>query len=167
MSFKVVRIFFSLIISTNLIKVQTNSIENDPTILSWIKSTGYDYSGILTNIDKVEYSSNYVSIHSSGIPSYSIGPWSNNSEIPFAQNVTFKISRNIEKRNSAASKKKAAQKVGLLVNGVGIYNSNDGQSYLNLGNNTISRFMIIKKYFIRNYLYQRSMGKKCKFFQLI
>ena len=167
MSCKVVRIFLSLIVSTNLIKAQTNSIENDPTILSWIKSTGYGYSGILTNIDTVEFSSNYVSIHSSGIPSYSTGPWSNSSEIPLAQNVTFKISRNIDKRNSPATKIKAAQKVGILVNGVGIYNSNDGQSYLNLGKISISRLIIIKKYFIRNYLYQRSMGKKCKFFQLI
>jgi hypothetical protein len=161
MSFKLVKIFLSLIISTNLIKAQISSIENDPTILSWIKSTGFGYSGILTNIDKVEYSSNYVSIHSSGIPSYSTGPWSNSSEIPLAQNVTFKLSRNIGKQNSAATKKKAAQKVGILVNGVSIYNSNDGQSYLNLGNNTINSIIIIKKYFTCNYLYQRIMGKKC------
>ncbi len=118
----------------NFIETQTNLNGFDATILSWIKSTGYGYNRILANINKIEYSTNYVHVHSEGIPSYSIGPW-NASEVAQAQNLSFKLSRNINNLKEAAKNRvKATQKVGILVDGVGLYNSNDGQSYLNLGN---------------------------------
>jgi len=126
-------IFLMLIILIGFIKAQINSTGYDATILSWIKSAGYGYNRILTNINKIEYSPNYVRIHTEGIPSYSMGPWNISSEAPMAQNLTFKIARNLNLQNSTTNKFKAAGKVGLLINGVSIYNSNDGQSYLNMG----------------------------------
>ena len=134
MNSNAISICLNLILLINFIETQTNSNGFDATILSWIKTTGYGYNGILANINKIEYSSNYVYVHSEGIPSYSIGPW-NTSEVVQAQNLSFKLSRNINNLKEAAKNRaKATQKVGILVDGVGLYNSNDGQSYLNLGN---------------------------------
>ena len=46
----------------------------DPLITSWIKSSGLAASGsgkgLLTNVLKIGYDSNYVYIQSTGIPSY-------------------------------------------------------------------------------------------------
>ncbi len=134
MNSNAISICLSLILLINFIETQTNSNGFDATILSWIKTTGYGYNGILANINKIEYSTNYVHVHSEGIPSYSIGPW-NASEVAQAQNLSFKLSRNINNLKEAAKNRaKATQKVGILIDGVGLYNSNDGQSYLNLGN---------------------------------
>jgi hypothetical protein len=132
-----ISICLGLIFFINFTETQPNSNGFDATILSWIKSTGYGYNGILANINKIEYSSNYVYVHSEGIPSYSIGPW-NTSEVAQAQNLNFKLSRNIYNlKEVTKNKTKATQKVGILVDGVGLYNSNDGQSYLNLGNHIL------------------------------
>lgn len=54
---------------------------SDPLLSSWVRCTGYGSgkgSSILANIQKIMYSSNYVYVYTSGVPSYSIGPWNSN-----------------------------------------------------------------------------------------
>jgi len=105
--------------------------QTDPIITSWKKSNGTGYSGITADVDKVQYSTSYVYVHTSGIPSYSIGPWTNNPNKPANMDATYKISRN----PTVASTKTATPMghMGVLINGVALYNPQDGYSYNNLG----------------------------------
>ena len=105
--------------------------QTDPIITSWKKSNGTGYSGITADVDKVQYSANYVYVHTSGIPSYSIGPWANNPNTPKNMDATYKFTRN----PTAASTKTATPMghIGILINGVALYNPQDGYSYNNLG----------------------------------
>ena len=105
--------------------------QTDPIIISWKKSNGTGYKGITADVDKVQYSANYVYVHASSIPSYSIGPWTNNANIPVNMDATFRLTRN----PTAASTKTATPMghIGILINGVALYNPQDGFSYNNLG----------------------------------
>ena len=108
-----------------------SSITQNPLLKSWKKSNGTGYSGITADVDKVQYSANYVYVHTSGIPSYSIGPWPNNPNTPKNMNSTFRITLN----PTVASTKTATPMghIGILINGVALYNPQDGYSYNNLG----------------------------------
>ena len=55
--------------------IQNIIAQTDPIITAWKKTTGTGYKGILANVDVIKYSNDFVYVHTSGIPSYSIGPW--------------------------------------------------------------------------------------------
>jgi hypothetical protein len=49
---------------------------SDPMLNYWIKPTGLSGYGGYNNVNKVQYSSKYVYVSASGVPSWSpIGPW--------------------------------------------------------------------------------------------
>jgi hypothetical protein len=55
--------------------IQNIKAQTDPIITVWKKSIGKGYKGIIANIDLIKYSNDFVYVHTSGIPSYNIGPW--------------------------------------------------------------------------------------------
>lgn len=116
----------SLLLLCKSIKAQTN-----PIITAWSKSTGTGYNGYKANVTKIQYSSDYVYISTSSIPGYSIGPWKSNPNTPTDQQFTFKFPLN---PTQATTKTLVPLgHVGLWLNGVSVYNADDGQSYNSLG----------------------------------
>jgi hypothetical protein len=76
----------------------------DPAITSWIKSSGNGYNSIVADVKKIQYSTNYVYVSANSVPSYSIGPWSNNPNVPKAQDKTYKIPRNPVQKSGTKTK---------------------------------------------------------------
>ncbi len=102
-----------------------------PEIYSWKQNlTGVTgYNGILADVQQVFYSANNSYVKCTGIPSYSIGPWAMNPNVASNQNWTFKIARFPvpDPTPSAAGN----GQLGVLVNGVVLFNSGDAMSYNN------------------------------------
>ena len=103
-----------------------------PEIYSWQQNinniTGYN--GIPADVQQVFYSDNYSYIKCTGIPSYTIGPWAMNPNIPTNQNWTFKITR-FPVPDPTPSTAGNGQ-IGVLKNGVVLFNYGDAMSYNNL-----------------------------------
>jgi len=116
---------FTFVLLCKSLNAQTN-----PVITAWAKSTGTGYNGIKANITKIQYSTNYAYISASSIPGYTIGPWSN-PNTPADMKYIFKFPLT----PSAATTKTNVPfgHIGILLNGVSIYNADDGQSYNSLG----------------------------------
>jgi hypothetical protein len=106
---------------------------SNPIVYSWTKSTGKNgYNSILADVSKIEYSSNYVYITANSVPgTYAVGPtWIANPNVPQEQNHVLKFPLN----PTRATTKKTAVGLGIIgawLNGVSIYNANDGRSYNN------------------------------------
>lgn len=83
----------------------------------------------MNNVDSIQYSSNYVYVHSNSIPAYSIGPWKANPNNPTALNFYFKFPR----KPTPASQKTSTPlgHMGILINGVSLFNPSDAFSYNN------------------------------------
>jgi len=101
-------------------------------ITSWIKSTGTGYNSIVADVKKIQYSTNYVYVSTDSVPSYNIGPWTNNPNDPSAQDKTYKFPRNPVQK-SGTKTKVGLGTVGLWSNGVSMFNADDGMSYNNQG----------------------------------
>lgn len=107
---------------------------SDPELSSWLLNTtgitGYD--GLPANVQKVQYSQDYVYISSSGIPAYSIGPWPGDPNTASDQNFVFQIPRNpVEETGTHTSTPLGTTAV--LINGVAVFNAEDAHTYNNLG----------------------------------
>src|SRR6187455_1353496 len=102
-----------------------------PEIYSWKQNTSgvTGYGGILADVQQVFYSANFSYVKCTGIPSYNIGPWPMNPNLPTNQNWSFKIARFpvADPTPSAAGN----GQIGVLVNGVVLFNSGDAMSYNN------------------------------------
>ena len=74
-----------------------NFTNAQPELTSWILNSNgkTGYNGISSNIQKLQYSANYIYVSASCIPGYDIGPWTANPNKPSNQNFVFKITRNI------------------------------------------------------------------------
>ncbi len=105
---------------------------NDPELSSWLlNTTGITgYNGLPANIQKVQYSQNYVYISSTDIPAYSIGPWPGDPNVAEEQNFVFQIPRHPEEETGAKTSTPLGP-IGVLINGVVIFNSEDAHSYNN------------------------------------
>jgi hypothetical protein len=105
-----------------------------PELSSWILNTNgaTGYNGIPSNIQKLQYSTDYIYVSASCIPGYDIGPWKANPNTASNQNFVFKITRKPTKNNGNATKIGLGH-VGIWSNGVSIYNASDGMSYNNAG----------------------------------
>ena len=102
-----------------------------PDVSSWkINIDGTTgYSGIAADVQQVSYSLNYTYVKCTGIPSYTIGPWAMNPNIPSNQNWTFKIAR-FPVYDPTPSTAGNGQ-IGVLINGVVLFNPGDAMSYNN------------------------------------
>lgn len=114
----------------------------DPTIINWVQCTGKKgYSSQLSDVQKVEYSTSYVYITSTSIPgTYTVGgagwnsskPWADDPYTPVAQ-PTFRVQ--IPRSPVIATTTTAVPMgtFGIMLNGVSLYNSNDGNVYTKSG----------------------------------
>jgi len=111
-----------------------NFTNAQPELTSWILNSNgkTGYNGISSNIQKLQYSANYIYISASCIPGYDIGPWTANPNKPSNQNFVFKITRKPVKNNNTPTKVGLGH-VGIWSNGVSIYNASDGMSYNSAG----------------------------------
>ncbi|HVA98462.1 MAG TPA: YHYH protein [Bacteroidia bacterium] len=124
-------LFFSLLIA---ISIQSAFAQNFPVITSWdINTSGATgYAGILSNCQTVQFDSNNVYISCTCIPGYSIGPWTGDPNIPANQNFVYKMARNPQ-QNTGTLTAVGLGHIGVWSNGVSIFNSQDANSYNNLG----------------------------------
>ena len=102
-----------------------------PEIYSWKQNTSglTGYNGIPADVQQVFYSAGYAYVKSTGIPSYTIGPWQMNPNVPSNQNWTFKITRNPVYDNTPSTVGNG--QIGVLINGVVLFNAGDAMSYNN------------------------------------
>jgi len=120
-----------------------------PAITSWVINTtgltGYNcpscttpvYGSIPANVQSVSYTSTDAYIKSQGIPSYNVGPWTNNPNTPSAQNKTWKITLS-PAANTGTKTTTGLGLIGVWSNGVGIFNGMDGY-YWNSSTNSIAQ----------------------------
>lgn len=111
-----------------------NSQTLTPEVTSWIINTNNQtgYGSILTNVQKVQYTSTDVYVSSTCIPGYDIGPWTGNPNTPANQNFVFKITRS-PKKNTGTLTATQLGHIGVWSNGVSIFNAKDARSYNNAG----------------------------------
>ncbi|HEX8522670.1 MAG TPA: YHYH protein [Tepidisphaeraceae bacterium] len=115
----------------------------DPAITSWKQNTtgakgnstnaqiNSYVSSITADVDKVAYDSTFAYMHSSGVPSHNVGPFAGNPAYPANQNRTSRIPR-VPQVNSGTKTATGLGNIGVMVNGVGIFNARDAASYNNL-----------------------------------
>jgi hypothetical protein len=102
-----------------------------PAITSWIQNpdttlaANRGYGNIPSNCIKIQYSTTDVYVSCFCIPGYSIGPW-NNPNVAENQNFCYKITLNPQK-NTGAHTAIGLGHIGVLTNGVSIFNANDAQ----------------------------------------
>lgn len=89
-------------------------------------------TSILTNVQRVQYSSNNVYVSATCIPDFTIGPWTANPNTPVNKNFTFKITRQ-PTQNTGILVGTPLGHIGVWSNGVSIFNAKDGMSYNNAG----------------------------------
>ncbi len=102
-----------------------------PVVTNWkLNLTGQTgYGGIAADVQQVLYSTSFVYVKSTNIPSYSIGPWPGNPNTPSNQNWTFKFPKT--PTYAATGVAVGLGHVGVLLNGVVFYNALDAMSYNN------------------------------------
>ena len=108
-----------------------------PTVTSWVFNTtgltGYNCSGCSTphygtipaNIQSVYYTTTDAYITCASIPSYNIGPWPGNPNVPSDQHLVLDIPRN-PTPNTGTLTAVPMGHAGVWSNGVTIYNPRDG-----------------------------------------
>jgi hypothetical protein len=120
--------------------------QTNPAILKWLQNntvTGTYYksgsstalpNGILVNCQKVEYSSNWVYVHTKGVPSYPTGPFlDGNPSVASDQNGIFKFPLNPTK-NTGTLTATSGGNIGLFINGVALFDFRDGVAWNNATN---------------------------------
>ncbi len=97
-----------------------------PTITSWVinidNSTGY--LGQLSNVQSVDYTSNFAFISCTCIPGYDIGPWVGNPNSAANQDFCFRITMNPQE-NTGVLINTGLGHIGVWRNGVSIFNAKD------------------------------------------
>jgi len=84
---------------------------------------------IPANVQQVRYTGSNVYIKATGIPDYNIGPFNGNPNIPANDNATFDIPRNPQPAATHTATGLGA--IGVLINGVDVFNMSDANSYQN------------------------------------
>lgn len=116
--------------------------QSDPEITSWLintnGTTGRHYvegnstpitDSYLANVETVEYSDDYVYVHSAGIPSYIVGPYMDGNPALATDNEwIFKIPR-VPAENTGNGTETPLGSIGVFINGVPMYNYSDAMSY--------------------------------------
>ena len=96
----------------------------DPTINAAI-------TNVLADVQSVQYNANYSYISATTVPSYSIGPFNRNPNVPGNTRSVFRIPRN--PRSTTTKTATGLGPIGVLVNGVPFFNALDARSYFNRG----------------------------------
>lgn len=103
-----------------------------PVITSWMVNIHgiLGYASISANCQADQFDSNNVYISCTDIPAYSIGPWPGDPNFPSNQGFVYKITRNPVK-NSGTPTAAPLGHIGIWINGVSDFNSEDANSYNN------------------------------------
>jgi hypothetical protein len=121
--------------------------QTNPVITSWLQNSGgitgrHYISGnstpivdnVQANVQTVQYSTNWVYVSTQGIPAYITGPFlDGNPSLASAQNAIFKIPLN-PVQNTGTPTGTTPGNIGLLINGVAIFDYRDGVSWQNATN---------------------------------
>ncbi len=122
---------FFIAISYNALLAQVT----DPEITSWIINPGgqVGYNNIPSNCQLVQYATNNVYVSCTCVPGYSIGPW-NNPNVAQNQNFVYKITRHPQQQTGAKTAVGMGH-IGVLINGVSLFNVYDGYWWDSTANN--------------------------------
>jgi hypothetical protein len=133
----------TITMSANILAAPAISPSVDTYVTSWMintngatgKSTDTTINNavksIPANVQQVRYTSTNVYIKATGIPDYNIGPFNGNPNVPANDNATFDIPRNPQTATTHTATGLGA--IGVLINGVDVFNMSDAMSYQNLG----------------------------------
>ncbi len=123
-----------------IIGFHTNAQLN-PAVTAWIQNTsqtGTYYvegnstainNGILVNCQLVEYSDDFVYVHTNGIPAYTTGPFlDGNPSQATSQNKIFKIPLN-PVQNTGNLNATTPGNIGIFINGVALFDYRDGVAW--------------------------------------
>ncbi len=112
-----------------------------PVVTSWLQNTtvyGRHYvsgnstpiqDNVLCNTQTIEYSNNWVYIHTHGIPTYVTGPYlDGNPSVASDQNAIFKMPLN-PTQNTGTPTATSGGNIGLFINGVALFDYRDGASW--------------------------------------
>jgi hypothetical protein len=128
---------FVLLFFVGQLLAQTN-----PAISSWLQNTtnlkGRHYvsgnstpidDAVLANVQSVQYSTNWVYVSATGIPSYITGPFQDgNPSLATAQTGFFKIPLN-PVQNTGATTPTTPGNIGVFINGVALFDYRDGVAW--------------------------------------
>lgn len=144
----------SNLIALILIQIALCSAVTDKVITSWTQCTGKKgYNSQLSDVQKIQYSDNYVYISSTSIPgTYTVGGggWADDPYVPVAQTFVIKLPRNPVVATTTTAIPLGTS--GIWLNGVSIYNANDGKSYNNDG------YWYRNAYFFEGYSFDNCSG---------
>ena len=118
-----------------------NSFAQGPAITSWLQNNtiyGSHYvsgnstpiqDAVLANTQLIEYSANWVYVHTHGIPTYVTGPFlDGNPSVASDQNAIFKFPLN-PTQNTGTATSTTGGNIGLFINGVALFDYRDGASW--------------------------------------
>ena len=116
-----------------LLGISQGRAQLGPVVTSWILNTtgATGYAGIETNVQMIQYSDSFVYVSATCIPGYSIGPWIGSPAIPSNQNFVYQVPR-YPQPNTGTPFAVGLGHIGVLINGVSVFNSQDAHSYNNL-----------------------------------
>ncbi|MBS1514603.1 MAG: YHYH protein [Bacteroidetes bacterium] len=117
-----------------LMVLVTTASQAQPVLSTWKQNTNgaVGYNNIPADVQQVFYSANFVYVKCTGIPSYNIGPWAMNPNVPTNQSWVFKITRS-PVQNTGTLTTVGGGQIGVFKNGVVAFNAGDAMSYNNLG----------------------------------
>ena len=146
------RTFFLAVMAFAAFGLIAPAVRADPLLSSWLTTNSTKYARIYTSpanrtagvstttwtgqtsptyagIHEINYSANWVYLKNTGLASYVMGPW-NNPNLPKNQGTATKVYRFPRTPVIPATKTLTGMGViGVLVDGVSIYNTSDGFSY--------------------------------------
>jgi YHYH protein/Secretion system C-terminal sorting domain len=112
-----------------------------PAVTSWLQNTtetgSYYVAGnstviennILVNCQKIEYSDDFVYVHTKGVPAYPTGPFQDgNPSQASDQNAIFKMPLN-PTENTGTSISTNPGNIGIFINGVALFDYRDGVAW--------------------------------------
>ena len=116
--------------------------QTNPAITNWLintdGTTGRHYvqgnstpivDAVLANVQQVQYSTNWVYVSTTGVPSYITGPFMDgNPSLTTNQNAIFKISLN-PTMNAGAGTATSGGNIGIFINGVAMFDYRDGVAW--------------------------------------
>ena len=116
--------------------------QTNPAITSWLintdGTTGRHYvqgnstpivDAVLANVQQVQYSTNWVYVSTTGVPSYITGPFMDgNPSLTTNQNAIFKISLN-PTVNAGAGTATTGGNIGIFINGTAMFDYRDGVAW--------------------------------------
>jgi hypothetical protein len=133
----------TILLATLLTTVSASVIGQSPAVTSWLHNTtetgSYYTSGnsttisnsILVNCQQVEYSTDFVYVHTKGVPAYPTGPFlDNNPSNAEDQDAIFKFPLN-PLENTGTAQETVMGNIGVFINGVALFDYRDGVAWDN------------------------------------